>query len=800
MSVLSIPASAMQADKTYEFTLVVSKLTRSASTSVRVTAVNGNPPKVDITTTFDERVRSENSLSLMANIYHDLRLTSYTWETVGTDEGYAFLDLSDSSNLDGSASLFAFSKSNGSISYLTIKAGKLIAGSTYLVQLTATTVDGQSGIAKVQFTVLAGVTSCVFSLSGVSSYTELETVVYTIENCVADETAYPLSYRVFLVNGDRRETVTSQTNDPAIEGVGKAATDESSYTNTFVAEVCDAYKGCSFFFHTVNVSAIQECTATFFSQLLENLVTVEKYKQNYIKAFVNFNEVQANCDNSTVSRRRRRSVTNVDTTTPEAAEQLSLVQSGIDSSVLDTDAAQLLIDQCNYINTADLSAADKSVFVDILVNLVAVFQDAGESVPEDSAAIVLDKATEIRRSLNATHYASVIATITTLTDSLSQAQLNELQLGAAALETISSARTSSVQRAIPSGVFTSKSTGGNTVDFGSVLESRYSADWACSSGSCSGVTVSFDHWETGQDEFSLTAADRARVAADITDIKLLDPVSGEELTIANLTERITITLSITLPQSDKTYECHYWDTVNQAWSSDGLETVLNQNNSDEVECLTDHLTAFTVLAVDNPTSNSPTDQATDTATNPATNPPAVQTTSTSDVTGPVEVPEDNSSSNTVIIVVVCVVVGVVLLAVIAAVVIVKSKKNKNKVLASDPNMNQNSADAKAPAPPVEAVPARPEQWASQRPVTPRRSPSPQQQVPAAMPPQQQVQVVTVPVALETAPLHSLPPPPSALYLVADMEDTAPPPVYIPPTQPMDATFATTDTTYITDVS
>ena len=61
----------------------------------------------------------------------------------------------------------------------------------------------------------------------------------------------------------------------------------------------------------------------------------------------------------------------------------------------------------------------------------------------------------------------------TLTDSLSQAQLNELQLGAAALETISSARTSSVQRAIPFGVFTSKSTGGNTVDFGSVLESRY---------------------------------------------------------------------------------------------------------------------------------------------------------------------------------------------------------------------------------------------------------------------------------------------------------------------------------------
>ncbi|XP_022108597.1 uncharacterized protein LOC110988924 [Acanthaster planci] len=784
LSVLSIPASAMQADKTYEFTLVVSKLTRSASISVRVTALNGNPPKVDISTMFDERVLSEDSLSLKANIYHDQPLTSYVWEMVGTDEGYAFLDLSDSNNLDSPASLFPFSNSNGSISFLTIKAGKLTAGSTYQVQLTATTEDGQYGIAKVQFTVVSGVTSCIFSLNSVSSYTELETVVYTVEKCVADESAYPLSYRVFLVSGGRRQTVTSQTNDPAIEGVGKAATEEGSSSNTFAAEVCDAYNSCSFFYHTVSVSVIQECSAAFFAQLLEELVTVEKYKQNYVNAFVNFNEVQSKCANSTDSRRRRRSVSTTDTTTDEASEQLSLVLSSIESSVMDTTSAQLLIDQCNYINTADLAPADKSVFIGVLVDLVAVFQDAGETVPDDSASIVLDKATEIRRSLNATHYANVIATITTLTDSLSQAQLSQLELGAVALETTSSAMTSSVQRAIPNGIFRSKSSGGNAVDFGSALASRFSADWACSTGSCSGVTVSFEHWETGQDEFSLTAADQARVAADITDIKLLDPSSGEELTIANLTERISITLSVTLPQAGKTYECHYWDTVGQAWSNDGLETVLNASSSSEVECLTDHLTAFTLLTVDEPTSDSPT-VATDQVTDATTSPPTVHYVTTVDA-GPVDVPEDNNSSTTIIIVVVCVVVAVALLVVIGAIVIVKAKK-KSKVAASDPNMN--GTDAEAPRQPEEAVPARPEQWASQRPTTPRRSPSPQQA--PVLQQQQQVQVVTVPVALETAPLHSLPPPASP-HLVADMEDTAPPPVYIPPTQSLDITLPITD--------
>jgi len=543
-------------------------------------------------------------------------------------------------------------------------------------------------------------------------------------------------------------------------------------TNTFVAEVCDAYQSCAYFDLIVDVEELSTCTPEGLLQLVEDLVTVQKFKQSYAKALLNYNEIVSKCDNGTSARRRRRSVP--ETTTPVAAEQLSLLQSNIDATVLDTNSAQLLIDQCSYMNTDDLSLTDKTTFVDILVNLVAVFEEAGEACPTDSATVVLDQATTIRRSLNATIHGSLLATITSLTDSLSQAQLNELQLGAAALETASSTQTSSVQRAIPTGTFYTKSTGGNSVDFGSSLGDIFSADWACSSGTCSGVTVSFNHWETGQDDFSLTEEDRANVAADITDIALLDPASGEELTIANLTERINISMTLTQPQAGKTYECRYWNTATQTWEADGLETVLNSDDATVVICLTDHLTAFTVLSVESASSAAPSQ-----ATNEPSTAGNVVTTVESEE--PIDVPQSGESSTTIIIIVVCVAVAVLLLVVVAAAVVVRAKKN-NKIAGG----GRQAEDANGNVEREVVTPAGGDQWASQRPPTARRSPSPRPPLPAQ---QQQttVQVVAVPVAMQTAPLDSLAPPStsSTSLLVADMNNPAPPPVYIPPAQIVD---------------
>ena len=60
-----------------------------------------------------------------------------------------------------------------------------------------------------------------------------------VANCVADETAYPLTYQIFLDKGDGTfEAFTEKTSEPVIEGVGKPAR-EGTNTNTFVARVCE---------------------------------------------------------------------------------------------------------------------------------------------------------------------------------------------------------------------------------------------------------------------------------------------------------------------------------------------------------------------------------------------------------------------------------------------------------------------------------------------------------------------------------------------------------------------------------
>lgn len=61
--------------------------------------------------------------------------------------------------------------------------GKLTAGSTYILQLNVTTADGLYGLAKMEVSVLADVTSCTFSLDGQTEYEELQTVRILCSYC-----------------------------------------------------------------------------------------------------------------------------------------------------------------------------------------------------------------------------------------------------------------------------------------------------------------------------------------------------------------------------------------------------------------------------------------------------------------------------------------------------------------------------------------------------------------------------------------------------------------------------------------
>ena len=87
---------------------------------------------------------------------------------------------------------------------------------------------------------------------------------------------------------------------------------------------------------------------------------------NYLNGLVNFNlitqkvgDISTNATTTNSRRRRKRAVT-AEETTSTAAEQLDLMESIIETSVLDTSVAQLQIDQLLFISPSDLTLADQS--------------------------------------------------------------------------------------------------------------------------------------------------------------------------------------------------------------------------------------------------------------------------------------------------------------------------------------------------------------------------------------------------------------------------------------------------------
>ncbi len=59
-------------------------------------------------------------------------------------------------------------------------------------------------------------------------------------------------------------------------------------------------------------------------------------------------------------------------------------------------------------------------------------------------------------------------------------------------------------------------------------------------------------------------------------------------------------MTVTITHADKDYECRYWNDTDSEWASDGLTTIVV--SSTEIECNTTHLTSFTLIAVDQPST------------------------------------------------------------------------------------------------------------------------------------------------------------------------------------------------------
>ncbi|XP_070541847.1 uncharacterized protein [Ptychodera flava] len=700
-AILVFDAMSMGADKTYQFTLTISKLTRVASASVQISAVSGNPPQVsvEIENSDDNKVTQDETVTIKSLIKHTVPVVSVAFESVDTDSGYGYFNFSDTNGLVTVPRIIASPDGTKSISNVIIRSGQLVKGTSYSIQVTATDQDGQSSVSKVTFSVRSGVTSCDFTVAGgASSYTEMEQISYLIENCAADEDAYPLSYQIFRIkdNDNKMEAVSKKGSEPSSSGVGKPARDGTS-NNTFVARACDKYS-CSDFITEISVLVKVSFSASDITDFRSNQIEPLEFQGAFLDALVNTNMLLQKTTSS--KRRRKRSYAQISSADEES--RLTLVQNVLSSSVISKDDARLLIDQINQFNTDDLDIDDQDSFLDVVDEIVTVYSDDSSSaIDSESARIMLEQVQAIGDGLDPLWNSAMLDKCRQAQGKLLKSLSRGQTLGGGATQISTTGVTMSIEKNVLDSTFSSA--GGAVIDFGSELQSTYTAAWTCSSGTCSGVSVKTQHYDTGVDYRSTTDEDKNSRATDVVSVELADPDSDATLNVTGLTTPIKMNLTINSPDSTKLYTCKYWDEDASAWSTSGITTV--EIDSSTVECQMNHLSEFGAFS-----SSIPTTTGLATTVNGADNSTAATTANATTVAG---VAVSSSSDGISVGIIIGGFAGGVVLVIVIVVIILAIenhlKKKRPKTFVEDGNFDYD--DMTTPMPSGRDSP-RSGQWAS----------------------------------------------------------------------------------------
>ncbi|XP_072031498.1 uncharacterized protein [Amphiura filiformis] len=601
--VLTVKPLAFEADKCYEFTLTATKQERSATASVIICAVNGDPPKIEIQALQDGgKVKDTDVIFLRAKI-SGAEADTITWTTVGTEDGYGFIDLTDTSNLlpGFPRVLKATARAGHMIAMIGVKKGIAERGTTYAFQISVTNVEGQSATATAYISLRSGPTSCDFSIGDYEAFSEVDVLV---ENCVTDADAQPLTYQLFTLDADSViQSVSDAVSEPQFSFVGIASELEDN-TRIYRMKVCNTFQVCTQYDATVVVTAKTSLTETETDEYMQKHVLELAYKGDYLKAFANLGHL-ANIQNGGSSRRRRDTSSEcgeaAEVDSDITAEQLELIELTLTETVLTTSSAQLLIDNTASLSLCSMTLASQIDLLDYYLEMIAVYKDAGETMPQSSLDLILEKVSEICSGLDPASNANDLDKCKTVHEMLLGSLTSDLILGGGVVQVVNNDVTLGIQKTLLDGELNSK-TGANSVviDFGSQVDGMFGAAWSCSSGdACSGVTLKISHYNTDVDTYSKTTDDKNNRAADIIDIKLADPDSDDQIDITGLTTPVELTFPLTAGLTNVEYSCVYWDTTNEAWSTSSVTTT--DSGDGNVICATTHLTVFTVLGTPIPT-------------------------------------------------------------------------------------------------------------------------------------------------------------------------------------------------------
>ncbi|XP_071963404.1 uncharacterized protein [Antedon mediterranea] len=643
-AVLEFDALALEADKIYKFTLIVRKEDRSANAAVYILAVYGNPPRVTIEpVSITGIVKDDSNIYLTAFISYSSSsgLHNVTW-TTDTKTGYGYIDLQNNDNLAVPPQLLTME--GFAVNFFVINKGVVERGSKYSMSAEVYQGDGQPGSATIELSVLHGPTSCDFDIDDYEELSKFEVEIY---NCVTGEDAYPLEYQLFVLNAKgHEESVTEIKSSPVFSITGKPRI-RGSTTRTYVMKVCDNNEMCSKYSDSATV--MQKVWTQEAEEEIKDDIQLKKDSGEYSNALRTTQDLIASKSGDSTQRRRRRSVVTV--STEDVTDQLELLSLAISNTVLTTETAQTLLDQATYISIAEMSLTNQGEYITYIDTLVQVFVDADVPVPAGSAEAVLETLTQMRANLDPTSNADILASIESVQSKLMSSQGMSIVLGEDPIVTSTSDLTSTVSKTLLSGTYTTAaaSSAAASVNFGTQLESLYGGAWSCGSTTCSGVTVTLIQYADTVDYLSTTDEDKNTRSSSIINVQLADPETGAEITVADLTDPITITIPLTNQQAHVTYECRYWDSAQSVWSTASVTTTAVYTN--EVKCLSNHLSYFAVFS-------SVVQSTTDT---------------------PIKDVEDDDGDNLIVYVLVCVIV-VAVLSIIIIVLIVTMKNNSTKLL------------------------------------------------------------------------------------------------------------------------
>nr|WDP79925.1 egg jelly 9-1 receptor [Apostichopus japonicus] len=430
-SILTFDAAHLGASKIYFFTLTVRKGLRTATSSIFVSPVAGAPPKVSIAP-LTGAVSSDEVLSIKATILHTTALSEVTWSTTDTDSEYSYVDVTDPTNFITRPTTLQVSDEE-TFSFMTFDKNILVPGSTYRFNLEVATEDNKTSNATVEVRIRSIVTSCMAGLvDGATSYTELQTITIGVDSCTTDTDAYPLTYQLLMASSEEIYTaITSSESSDRISVTGAPATfiSSSNAFNNFRVKVCNSYDSCSEFDFTLTVVAA-EFTEAEVASAVENLVDLEEQKQ-LPKALTNFNILVLRLGGEQVTNsigtnvRRRRAV---DTTSDANTKTLDLGRKWMDNSDMGTREAEVLINEMSNFKTRESSQADMETLVDQFQETVDIFTENGESIPESSSELLLQKLEEIKREVPSSA-SRIRGKISTLSDDSIKTLYHSLSLG-----------------------------------------------------------------------------------------------------------------------------------------------------------------------------------------------------------------------------------------------------------------------------------------------------------------------------------------------------------------------------------